>query len=206
VNHALKERRREQSETRAQAAGKDPAAAAKRSKAKDEGKLIQNLMAAIETRREIALDRFIFALGIRHVGETTARLLARNFATLKELVASMESEHALADLDAIGGIGETLAKEIVEFFGEPHNREVVMRLMEAVKTVPARARESRLAGVGQNHRVHGHAREGDAQRGEGARGVARCQGRGLGVGEDGPRRRGPAPARSSSRRRRSAFR
>ena len=67
-------------------------------------------MAAIETRREIALDRFIFALGIRHVGETTARLLARNFATLEELVASMESEHALADLDAIGGIGETLAQ------------------------------------------------------------------------------------------------
>jgi DNA ligase (NAD+) len=93
-------------------------------------------MAAIQTRREIALDRFIFALGIRHVGETIARLLARNFGTLEELVASMESDHALADLDAIGGIGETLAKEIVEFFGEPHNREVVARLMKAVKTLP----------------------------------------------------------------------
>ena len=48
----------------------------------------------------------------------------------------MESEHALADLDAIGGIGETLAKEIVEFFGERHNREVVARLMKTVTTLP----------------------------------------------------------------------
>jgi DNA ligase (NAD+) len=138
VNRVLKERRREQSESRAQAAGKDSAAAraAKKSKSKDEGKLIQNLIAAIETRREIALDRFIFALGIRHVGETTARLLARNFGTLEELVASMASEHALADLDAIGGIGETLAREIVEFFGEPHNREVVARLSKAVNARP----------------------------------------------------------------------
>ena len=93
-------------------------------------------MAAIDARREIAIDRFIFALGIRHVGETTARLLARNFATLEELVTSMESDHALADLDAIGGIGETLARGIVEFFGEKHNRQVVARLMKAVKTLP----------------------------------------------------------------------
>ena len=136
VDRVLKKRRQELSELRAEAAGKETAAAKKKSNAKDEGKLLKNLMAAIDARRKIALDRFIFALGIRHVGETTARLLARNFATLEELVTSMESEHALADLDAIGGIGETLAKEIVEFFGEPHNREVVMRLMKAVKTVP----------------------------------------------------------------------
>ncbi len=136
MDSVLKKRRQELSQLRAEASGKESGAAAKKSKTKDEGKLLKNLMAAIETRREIALDRFIFALGIRHVGETTARLLARNFATLEELVASMESEHALADLDAIGGIGETLAKEIVEFFGEPHNREVVARLMKAVKTLP----------------------------------------------------------------------
>jgi DNA ligase (NAD+) len=136
VDAVLKKRRREQSEARAAAAGKDAAAAAKKSKAKDEGKLIQNLMAAIDARREIAIDRFIFALGITHVGETTARLLARNFDTLDNLVAAMESDHALADLDAIGGIGETVANGIVEFFAEPHNREVVARLMKAVKAVP----------------------------------------------------------------------
>src|SRR5690606_30436741 len=135
VDRVLKKRRQELSKARAEAAGKNTAAA-KKSKAKDEGKLIKNLMAAIEARREISLDRFIYALGIRHVGEPTARLLARNFGTLEELVASRESEHALEDLDAIGGIGETVAKEIVEFFSEPHNREVVARLMQAVKTVP----------------------------------------------------------------------
>ncbi len=136
VDRVLKKRRRELSEARAQAAGKDAAAAAKKSKTKDEGKLIQNLMAAIETRREIALDRFIFALGIRHVGETTARLLARHFATLKEFVDAMDSKHAHDDLDAIGGIGETVAQEIVEFFREPHNRQVVARLMKAVNARP----------------------------------------------------------------------
>jgi DNA ligase (NAD+) len=135
VDGVLKKRRRELSEARAQAAGKD-AAAAKKSKTKDEGKLIQNLIAAIETRRKIALDRFIFALGIRHVGETTARLLARNFGTLEDLVDAMESEHAHDDLDAIGGIGETVAQEIVEFFREPHNRQVVARLMKAVNARP----------------------------------------------------------------------
>jgi DNA ligase (NAD+) len=135
VDGVLKKRRQDLSQLRAEAAGKE-AATAKKSKAKDEGKLLKNLLAAIETRREIALDRFIFALGIRHVGETTARLLARNFGTLEELVTSMESEHALTDLDAIGGIGETLAKGIVEFFGEPRNQKVIARLMKEVKTLP----------------------------------------------------------------------
>jgi DNA ligase (NAD+) len=144
VDRVLKKRRQDLSESRAEA--KDAAgdasatsakkAAPKKSKANDESKLIQNLMAAIEARREISLDRFIFALGIRHVGETTARLLARNFGTLEELVAAMESERALEDLDAIGGIGETLAQEIVEFFREPHNRAVVARLMSSVHARP----------------------------------------------------------------------
>ena len=89
VDRVLKKRRQELSELRAEAkdAAGDASAkktAAKKSKAKDEGKLIQNLMAAIDARREIGLDRFIFALGIPHVGETTARLLARNFGTLDE--------------------------------------------------------------------------------------------------------------------------
>jgi DNA ligase (NAD+) len=140
VDRVLKGRRAEQSRLRAEAAGKDAdaaeKAAAKKSKAKDEGKLIQNLMTAIEARREIALDRFIFALGIRHVGETTARLLARNFGTLEELVASMEGENALEDLDAIGGIGETVAQEIVEFFREKRNAKVVARLMDEVTATP----------------------------------------------------------------------
>ncbi len=111
---------------RAAAAGKE--APAKKSKAKESDKLVQNLMAAIEARREVDLDRFIFALGIRHVGETTARLLARNFDTLDAFLVSMESDHALQDLDAIEGIGETVAQAIIEFFREPHNRAVLGRL------------------------------------------------------------------------------
>jgi DNA ligase (NAD+) len=145
VDRVLKKRRQELSESRAEAkdaaagdasAASSKKAAAKKSRANDESKLIQNLMAAIEARREISLDRFIFALGIRHVGETTARLLARNFGTLDDLVKSMESEQALEDLDAIGGIGETVAQEIVEFFKEPHNAKVVADLM----SVPVHAR------------------------------------------------------------------
>jgi DNA ligase (NAD+) len=135
LDRVLKKRRQDLSQQRAAASGKETAAA-KKAKAKDEGKLVANLMAAIDARREIAIDRFIFALGIPHVGETTARLLARNFETLDNLVASLESEHALEDLDAIGGIGETVAKEIVEFFREPHNREVVARLMAEVTATP----------------------------------------------------------------------
>ena len=141
VDRVLKKRRQELSELRAEAkdAGGDASAkktAAKKSKARDEGKLIQNLMAAIEARREIGLDRFIFALGIPHVGETTARLLARNFGTLDELRKSMKGEAALEDLDSIGGIGETMANEIVEFFREPHNIEVIDRLAKKVTTTP----------------------------------------------------------------------
>jgi len=141
VDRVLKKRRQELSELRAEAkdAGGDASAkktAAKKSKARDEGKLIQNLMAAIEARREIGLDRFIFALGIPHVGETTARLLARNFGTLDELRKSMKGEAALEDLDSIGGIGETMANEIVEFFREPHNIDVVDRLTKKVTATP----------------------------------------------------------------------
>ena len=141
VDRVLKKRRQELSELRAEAkdAGGDASAkktAAKKSKARDEGKLIQNLMAAIEARREIGLDRFIFALGIPHVGETTARLLARNFGTLDELRKSMKGEAALEDLDSIGGIGETMANEIVEFFREPHNIEVIDRLAKKVTATP----------------------------------------------------------------------
>ena len=146
VGAALAKRRKELSEQRAEAAGKE--APAKKSKSKDSDKLVLNLMAAIEARREIGLDRFIFALGIRHVGETTARLLARNFETLDAFLASMESEHALQDLDAIEGVGETVAQAIVDFFGEPHNRAVLKRLEKEVtaKPLPRQAHHSPVSG------------------------------------------------------------
>ena len=93
------------------------------------------LFAAIEARRTVALHRFIFALGIRHVGESTARLLAVNYGSAKAFVKAMtaaaeEDSKAFAELDAIDGIGDAVAKAVAEFFGEDHNREEVARLLD----------------------------------------------------------------------------
>ncbi|HWE05355.1 MAG TPA: NAD-dependent DNA ligase LigA, partial [Rhizomicrobium sp.] len=107
------------------------------------------LFEAIDRRRKIGLDRFINALGIRHVGETTAKLLARNFGTLDAFIAAMESEDALQELDAIAGIGETVAEAIRDFFDEPHNRKAVDHLLKEVEVDPvasARTAHSAVAG------------------------------------------------------------
>ncbi len=87
-----------------------------------------NLFAAIEARRTISLERFIFALGIRHVGETTAKLLARSFGSLDHLRHAMADSHALERLNEIDGIGDVVAQSIVDFFQEPHNQEVIANL------------------------------------------------------------------------------
>ena len=108
-----------------------------------------NLFAAINRRRDVPLDRFINALGIRHVGETTARLMARNFHNIESFVAAMEGKNAIAELDAIGGIGETVAEAIKDFFDEPHNRGALAHLLEevTVKAVEApRVSNSAVAG------------------------------------------------------------
>jgi DNA ligase (NAD+) len=113
----------------------------------------RNLFAAIEARRRISLDRFIFALGIRHVGETNARLLARHFGAFEQLrataiaAADRESE-AYAELTAIGGIGEVVAEAIVEFFKERHNEEMLDALLAQVTPEPLEevANESPVAG------------------------------------------------------------
>jgi DNA ligase (NAD+) len=91
-----------------------------------------NLFAAIDRRRKIGLDRFVNALGIRHVGETTAKLLARNFQTLPAFIAAMESDTAVEELDNIEGVGETVAEAIKDFFDEPHNRRALGHLIEEV--------------------------------------------------------------------------
>ncbi len=92
-----------------------------------------NLFAAIAARRTIELDRFVYALGVRHVGDATARLLARTYRSLVGFLAAMAAavdrgEPAWGELLAIDGIGETVASAIVAFFAEPHNREVVADL------------------------------------------------------------------------------
>jgi DNA ligase (NAD+) len=109
----------------------------------------RNLFDAISRRREIPLDRFINALGIRHVGETTAKLIARNFHTFDAFVEAMDSDHAIADLDAIEGVGETVAEAIKDFFDEPHNRAVLAHLAKEVtvaETAAATSSGSPVAG------------------------------------------------------------
>jgi len=97
------------------------------------------LFEAIDRRRKIPLDRFINALGIRHVGETTAKLLARNFHSLEAFLAAMEGEHALEELDAIGGIGETVAEAIRDFFDEARNRKALANLDSEIEVEPVAA-------------------------------------------------------------------
>ncbi len=100
------------------------------------------LFAAINERRRVALDRFIFALGIRHVGETTARALARVYGTAEDWVAAMMAagegpdSAAYQDLVAIDGIGEAAAEAIVAFFQDARNADIVAALLREVKTQP----------------------------------------------------------------------
>lgn len=98
---------------------------------------VRKLFDAIDERRSIALNRFIYALGIRHVGETTAKLLARHYGTYEAFAEAMKdaaslSGDAWADLNNIEGIGEIVARAIVEFFKEPRNLDVVTRLLTEV--------------------------------------------------------------------------
>ena len=89
----------------------------------------RKLVAAIDERRRIALDRFVNALGIPQVGQATARLLARHYRSLaawrREMEAAQDTEsEARAGLVDIHGIGEDMAADIIGFFAEPHNREI----------------------------------------------------------------------------------
>ncbi|WJR66291.1 NAD-dependent DNA ligase LigA [Neorhizobium sp. CSC1952] len=98
---------------------------------------VRKLFDAIDERRNIALHRLIYALGIRHVGETNAKLLARAYGTYEAFEAAMKeaanlSGEAWQDLNNIEGIGEVVARAIVEFFKEPRNVEVIDRLLKEV--------------------------------------------------------------------------
>ena len=156
---------------------------------------VRNLFAAIEARRTISLNRLIFALGIRHVGETNAKLLARHYGTIEALrdgvaaaAAGPESE-AYQDLNAVEGIGEVVADAIVEFFKEPHNREALDRLLAQITVTAMEEAKSDSPGRRQDRGVHRLARKDDARRGEGDGRAPRRQGRSLGVEEDRLRRR-----------------
>ena len=104
---------------------------------------VQNLYDAINARREISLSRFLFALGIRHVGEVNARRLARAYQTYDAFAnvashATMPNEEndkgndAWLELTNIEGIGSTVAEAVVDFYAEDHNRQILEALLKEV--------------------------------------------------------------------------
>ena len=103
---------------------------------------VRNLFAAIEERRKVSLERFIFALGMRHVGETTALALARGYGSWEAfheacLLVARGDEEAIAEMDALDQIGDTVIESIRAYFGESHNRGIVERLTREVTILDA---------------------------------------------------------------------
>lgn len=90
-----------------------------------------NLFAAIEKARSTTLPRFIYALGIRHIGEETAKLLAKHFGTFDAVQNATREE-----LLSIDGIGETVADALAEFFAEPHNTDMLAQLLPQLTIAP----------------------------------------------------------------------
>jgi len=106
-------------------------------------KSVENLLKAIEARRKVPLDRFIYALGVRHIGETTARDLAKALGTFEAFRAAAEAataggkdSDAYQDLDNIEGIGETVIDALAAFFSEPHNVTALDDLLAEVTVEP----------------------------------------------------------------------
>jgi DNA ligase (NAD+) len=115
---------------------------------------VRNLFAAISARREIALERFIYALGIRHVGETTAVALARGYGTWQTfhdacLKLAKGDDDVKADMDALDQIGDTVIDSLRDYFAEAHNRRRVERLAEQVKIREAEKPRSDSAVAGK---------------------------------------------------------
>jgi DNA ligase (NAD+) len=114
---------------------------------------VQKLLDAIEARRTIALDRFIYSLGIPQVGEVTARLLAKHYLTFKAFRAGMVEagtigSQARQDLDEINGIGPSAVDDLTAFFAEKHNAKVLDALEDAVAVeefVPVAVADSAIA-------------------------------------------------------------
>jgi DNA ligase (NAD+) len=111
-------------------------------------KSVENLLSAIEAKRRPDPARFLFGLGIRHVGIVTAKDLLKCFGTVDELRRVAMSNDAAADLSAVEGVGPVVAEALVDFFHEPHNRDVLDDLLSEVSPVPftSSARETEWSG------------------------------------------------------------
>ena len=94
-------------------------------------KSVENLFSAIKSRKNISLPKFIYALGIRQVGTATARLIAQNFGTWNNFAQDMILQET-DKLTSIDGIGEAMAKDVVEFFQEEHNLQTIEQLKKYI--------------------------------------------------------------------------
>lgn len=138
VQQALAERREAQARLREAASGKVRKAVRAVEDRNYEG--LDKLFAAIDARRNPELDRFIFALGIRHIGETTAAVLARTFGSMEELIRvgklTAAAEDPASVFPSVDGIGGTVVGALVDFFGNDRNDDVVEALLAQVTPQP----------------------------------------------------------------------
>src|SRR6202008_2678604 len=115
---------------------------------------VRNLFSAIEERRRIPLERFIYALGMRHVGETTALALARGYGSWQAfhdacLKVARDDEEAIAEMDALDQIGDTVIASIKAYFGESRNLGIVERLTKEVTILDTERPKSNSAIAGK---------------------------------------------------------
>jgi DNA ligase (NAD+) len=139
VQQALAERREAQAREREAASGKSRSNVRSVEDRNFGG--LDKLFGAIDARREPELDRFIFALGIRHIGETTAAVLARTFSTIEKLIevgkataAQPDDPHAV--FPSVDGIGDTVIGALIDFFGNARNDDVLDALLVQVHPKP----------------------------------------------------------------------
>jgi DNA ligase (NAD+) len=117
-------------------------------------KSVENLFRAIDERRSVSLDRFIYALGIRHVGANTARDLARQFSTFEAMRNAVDAateggaeSDAYRDLVNIDGLGPAVIEALIEFFRERHNQEALAALLAEVTVEPFEAQVTTQSAV-----------------------------------------------------------
>jgi DNA ligase (NAD+) len=115
---------------------------------------VRNLIAAIDARRSIPLDRFVYGLGVRHIGETTAVTLARGYGSAQAFLAAMDQvadrdPQAVAELDAMDQIGGAVIEAAAAYFAEDHNRRIVQALAEQLQILDAEQPKTDTAVAGK---------------------------------------------------------
>ena len=115
---------------------------------------VRNLLDSIEARRTVSLDRFIYSLGIRHIGETTAMVMARGYGTADAFLAAMDKvadrdPEAIEELDCMDQIGSAVIEAAAAYFAEDHNRSLVQDLRQALNVLDAEKPKTDTAVAGK---------------------------------------------------------